>query len=245
MKGKKSDHYLYFTRGKQSFRMFGSTHEIDPKNSQFLFIKKIFQEFLDDNNESKLVIAETSKPEFIEKTYDLSIQKNGEAGATYYLAAKHNIPSTCPEPTPIEQREGLCSMFSSEMVVYSLVLQNLAAWFRNNRDRTFAEVIDFTLKREVDFGAPYSFDITLEWFEEYHKKVSPNQKIQDELFLMKMADPRREDSEVNKVIHSRTKIRNEFILNFIKKSWNDGNSLFIVYGRGHFDVLRGELLKLR
>ena len=227
----------------QVLYFFGTRHTNDPEDKQFKQIKKLFEEFLSQLKKEKVVFVEGITNE-IPQDYEESIREYGEAGGVKWLARKASINVMRPEPSDEEQRKLLCALFDPKLVAYTVIIQNLASWFRHTSQTSFDKAISRVLSREVKFSDIYRFAPDRLWFDDHHKQLFGEQKLEDKQFLDSISDPRKNDSVVNNVVASRSKLRNEYILSVIKKSWKYGNSIFIVYGKGHLVSLEKDLKKL-
>ncbi|MFZ2206990.1 MAG: hypothetical protein WAV29_06045 [Microgenomates group bacterium] len=227
----------------QMLYFFGARHTNNPDDSQFTQLKSVWAEYLDISNENRVVFVEGTMRE-ISNDYSDAIKLYGETGAIQWLAKESNIQVFRPEPDDVKQRENLCSLFDANIVAYSLIIQNLGAWFKHERESKFEKALENSVKREVNFTKIYGFKPDVIWFNNLHKKVFGDQTLEDKDFLDSVSDPRKNGTVVNEVIASRSKMRNEFIMEKITEAFVLEKSIFIVYGMGHMAVLEGHLRKL-
>lgn len=227
----------------QVLYFFGARHTNDPSDEQFVYIKKFFEEFLSVAKWVKIMFVEGATREIPQK-YEEAINQYGESGAIQWLGRETNIDIIRPEPDEKEQRRALCVLFNPHIVAYTIIIQNLASWFRHKNQISFNEAIDRVLNREVKFSSIYSFTPNKSWFDKQHKKLFGEQKLEDKQFLDLISDPRKNDTEINKIVASRSGMRDKYILNKINDAWKAGKSIFIVYGRGHLITMEPELRKL-
>jgi hypothetical protein len=226
---------------KQTLYFYGTRHCYDSTDMQFADIESLWKQFVTDAKTEKIAFGEIPVPDDLPNDLVSAITKYGESGAHYWHAFQHSILAQCPEPSPTEQRAKLCATFPPEEVAYAFTIQNIASWFRNTRDRTFQEMIDFTIAREATFSDVYGFTMTKDLFLNTHVRLFGDHILEDQDFLQKLADPRRTDNHASLIIGHRTKIRNEHILQEVQTAWQAGKSLFVVYGLGHFEALRDRL----
>lgn len=221
--------------GQQVF-LFGSRHTNDEDDSQFKILKELWQEFLSDTREGRVAFTEGIIRDK-QTTFSESVKKFGESGAVQWLAGDSGVEVACPEPNDIEQRKTLCSTTKPDLVAYVFIVQNLAAWFRYQQKRDFTNALEHSVSREAGFSSVYGFKPDLDWFNKKQRELFGNQLIEDSDFLNRITDPRTTDTEVNVVVAKRTKTRNEHVESVISKAWKEGKSIFIVYGKGHFQSL--------
>lgn len=234
LQSKSSPQVLYF---------FGAKHTNNPDEEQFKKMESLWTEFLMNTHTERIALVEKLTPT---KGNDIkeSIRLGGESSALVFIAESQDIPVTCPEPDEKEQRRMLCQSFDPVDVAYSLVMQNLAAWFRHARQSSFEDAVDRSIARESKFSDVYGFLLTTENLNQWFVKSFGNTTLEDKDLLDSISDPRRKDTVVNQVVALRTRLRNEYIYNSIEALWRSGKSIFIVYGRGHLYSLREMLQRL-
>ncbi len=222
---------------------FGARHTNNPDDIQFVQLKNFWDEFLNISSKNNAVFVEGVIHE-VSKNYIDAIKLYGETGAIQWLAKESNIQVLRPEPNDVEQRKYLCSLFDPKVVAYSLIIQNLGAWFRHSRNNGFKNAIENSVDREVKYKDIYEFIPNNAWFFNQHKEIFGEQNLEDKNFLDSVSDPRKGISIVNRVISSRTKMRNEYILVAISEALKLKKNIFIVYGSGHIPVLENSLREL-
>lgn len=220
----------------QVLYFFGAKHSNDPRDSQFDSLKETFDDFIRIAKGEKVIFVEGPIHE-IPQDYEVAIREQGETGAAQWLGRKAEIEIVRPEPNEKEQRQALCASFDPHTVAYGMITQNLGAWFRHSRQSSFEDALNRTLSREIKFSEVYGFAPSIDWLYEQHKKLFPDQPLEDKNFLDSISDPRKNDTQVNIIIAARSKIRNEYIFSKIAETWKSGKSIFIVYGRGHLNTL--------
>ena len=231
------------TQRGQVLYFFGSRHGNDPADTQFIQLKQLWNDFLNTAKEERIIFTESAIRE-VPEIFEDAIRQRGEVGAMQWLAKEADVAVACPEPDDVEQRKTLCASFDSQAVVYALIAQNLAAWFRHARDFAFPEAIERSVKRETKFVDIYGFTPDVTWLQEQHRALFGDQVLENKAFLDSISDPRKSDTLVNQIVSGRTKMRNEYVRARIGDAWKSGKSIFIVYGKGHLAVLESELREL-
>ncbi len=228
---------------KQILYFFGTRHTNDYRDEQFNYIKQFWSEFLNKSERQKSVFVEGAIHE-IPQDYEEAIRWYGETGAIQWLGREAGIKVIRPEPTEAGQRKYLCAKFDSKLVAYAVIAQNLASWFSHIGKTTFDEAVNQVLKREAGYSEVYGFVPNKEWLVSQHKELFGEQMFEDKSFLVSITDPTKNDTAINKIVSARSKMRNENILAEIKKAWESGKSIFIVYGKGHLAALESYLRDL-
>lgn len=227
----------------QILYFFGARHTNNPADAQFNHLKKFWDEFLNLVKGKSEIFIEGATRE-VPQDYKEAIREYGESGAIYWLARGANIDVIRPEPSDTEQRKSLCDSFDPSIVAYTVMIQNLTGWFRKTGKTSFDEAIGRVLKREVTFTDIYGFMPNRSWFNEQHKKLFNDQKLEDREFINSISDPRKNNTIINEVVALRSRSRDEHILSVITETWRSGKSLFIVYGQGHLHALENSLREL-
>ena len=227
----------------QVLSFFGARHTNDPTDIQFNHLKQFWNEFLNIVKNKSVVLTE-GVIRAIPLGYEDSIQQHGETGAAQWLAKEAGVDVIYSEPSVEEQRKWLCASLDSQIVAYTMIVQNLAVWFRQTRQLSFDEAVNRSVKREAKFLGIYGFTPDDVWFYNQHRKLFGEQHLEDRSFLDSISDPRKSDTPVNTVVALRTKIRNEYLLSAITEAWKSGKNIFIVYGKGHLTALERPLQEL-
>lgn len=228
----------------QVLYFFGARHTNDPTNIQFNYLKQFWDEFLNIIKDKRVVFTE-GVIRATSLSYEDSIQRYGEAGAAQWLAKEADIDAVCPEPSDEEQRRSLCTLFNPQLIAYTMIVQHLAVWFRYTRQLSFNQALVHSVNRETKFADIYGFTPDKYWFDEQHKKLFDKQKLEDKALLYSISDPRSDKTLINKVVATRSNMRNEHILSVISEAWESGKSIFIIYGKGHFNALKHAFEKLK
>ncbi|MDP2642044.1 MAG: hypothetical protein Q8P21_02015 [bacterium] len=234
---------LKSTSGGQILYFFGAKHTNDLTDTQFSYLKQLWEEFFAAAKGGKIVFVEGTT-HGMPQSYEEAIRQYGEAGAIQWLAMKEDVETIRPELDDLEQRKTLCTIFHPQFVAYTVIVQNLAGWFRHTGQSSFDEAIGRVLSREAKFRDVYGFVPDKSWLEGHHKRLFGEQRLEDKGFLDSISDPRKTDTIVNSIVASRSKMRDEYILSAITKVWKSGKSIFIVYGKGHLNALENSLQEL-
>lgn len=227
----------------QLLYFFGARHTNDADDVQFEVMRETWEEFRNTSNGTIIMLIE-AKVRDISIVFRDAIRIHGEVGAALWLARDAGARVLCPEPDDFQQRMELCRIFDARMVAYALIAQNLSAWFRHSNTNSFEAALQRTLKREAGFDVIYGFIPDAVWFREQHRKLFSDQPFEDKTFLDSIADPRKNDTDVNKIVAARTNVRNASLYQHIEEQWAAGNSVFIVYGKGHLTALSNKLNSL-
>ena len=239
--GKDYDYPYVFKISKNGQRLYflGSKHLFDPEDKQFEAIRKYWQEFLEETDMENCVVLVEGWDSFVEKTENRA-KKRHEAGFTNFLASKEDLVSYTPEPSRLEVAKKLLKKFSDDEVMYSYFAQFATQWHRMKKKPSFEEYIDASMKvckRQLEMKG---YDISLENFTRLHDETH------DHTFDKNNRGCFYNDHNpvTNDVSREEGLIRDLHMVSEIKRLWDEGKNIFIVYGSGHAIIQEPALKKL-
>lgn len=224
--------YPYFYKislNKQVLFFLGVHHTFDPSNYQFKSIKKHWDEFLKaSKKKNSIVLVEGGKRPYIEDVIE-AVRKHAEGGFITNLALKVGIESYSPEPDGKYEVDQLAKKFSKEEIMYYYFARTIAQWHRLIEKPDLKVYIDGFLKRNQEITGWDDFDFS------FANLVKIHDKFHDHPFDPDNYQCFYDDSNPS---HSKASagsglIRDEHILSEIKRLWDEGKNIFIVYGSGH------------
>lgn len=169
------------------------------------------------------------------------IVKNGDAGFASYLAAKEEILIVSPEPDETEEVERLLREFSKEEIEYYYFARVGAQWNNLKEKPVFEEYIAKFLNEDRDKLGWKDFDFSLKHMIKIHDEKTGH------VFDEEKCERCLRDSSnpfYSPVSRGSSVIRDENIVREIKKYWDLGDSLFVVYGSAHAIVCERALKEL-
>ena len=215
---------------------FGSEHKKDPTHPQFATLHQEWKRFLNKaQNKKSIVIYEGNVNENSLPSLEKAIEQFGESGAIVYLARQANVPYFRPEPTIGGESKELLEEYSKEEVAYLYMMRAIASWLRNSATEDFDEYVKRIVERNIkELGWPdfnFSFESTV---VSTHKKIFDREfDIEDKNFIMRVANPMYNLSNINEIARTSSQIRNITILDCIRDYWEKGYNIFVVYGASH------------
>ena len=89
------------------------------------------------------------------------------------------------------------------------------------------------------------FDVSLDNMKKIHKKFFDQEFDEKESsFFYNIINPTKDDTKLNKVARQDTILRNSYIIQNIKKYWEEKKNLFVVFGSSHPIMQEPALRKL-
>jgi len=168
-------------------------------------------------------------------TLEESIKRHGESGAIVFLANQSNIPGYRPEPSIKKEVEGLLEDFSKDEVFYFYIGRAIGHWQRGMVIRKdFNEHVNFNTERYQSLLGWQYFDFSFENFKIIHKQIFGKElDLDDKNLFRRITNPTMDGTVFNEIARKSSTIRNVFILDQIEEKWQEGYSIFAVYGAGH------------
>ncbi len=236
---KKDIHQPYFfqiKKNQQCLFYIGSKHSFDPDNIQNQIIKKHWQEFLRQTGIKNCIALNEGGERELADTEKESIKKGGEAGLLTWLAKKDHINIYSPEPNHNFELEQLLKNFSKDEVIYYYFARLVDQWHRIGKP-DFTNYLEGYLKR-LELETNWTdYEFSIKNMIKIHDKTHDHKfNKDDQTCVHNDANP-----IYSKVASACSHIRDTFIVSEIKRLWEEGKNIFIVYGSGHFIVQRPAL----
>lgn len=239
--------YIYKLGSKQQWLyFFGVRHTYDPEDEQHAELKTTWGEWLTETEGGKRIVLTEGGKRPVSKGEIDAIKENGEAGLATYLADKANVRVESPEPDRREEADMLAEKFGRDRVMFYYFIRQVPQWFSENQQRgvEFEEYFgNFMKLRKKSLGwENYDFSIThmKELFKEYTGvafKVPKGRQGRSDVY-------EQHSPTHNEVASACSRYRDKYILSYVKELWDEGYSIFIVYGSGHAIVMEPALRAL-
>ena len=244
--------YCYEIKGKdQILFYFGANHSRDPKNHQFDKLRKYWKEFLNETSGQNCLVlteGETKKPTDNEEQ---AIIKYSESGLVSLLAKREGIEAKSADAGYAQTTPELLKQFSREEVIYHFFAQMIYIWSRMPlKNPDFENEASRFLNQYKEAVGWTDFDVSLDNMKKIHKKFFNqefDEAVEDEKessFFYNISNPTKDDTKLNKVARQDTTLRNSYIIQNIKKYWEEKKNLFVVFGSSHPIMQEPALRKL-
>ncbi len=230
-----------FGDGKAIF-YFGAEHSRDPENPQWSKLESYWNKFVSETNGKRIVFLEGPGGFKVDGlARNEIIEKFGESGLLMSFAGLENISFIWPDLSMQEEAKQLENDFDSDLVKYYIFARSAGAWLKIGNMGTFDEVIGkaiaSTAKRILGTSSEFSF------YDGIHERVFGNRiSITEKENLIRAAVPIYRDSIINDISRASSRLRNEHIASEAEKYWNDGYSVFMLFGSAHA-VIQEKALK--
>jgi hypothetical protein len=221
---------------------FGEQHSTDLKKEQWNILRDSWNEWTEvTENEQRIVFTEGGL-RIPAETQEKAISQSGGIGLITYLAFQEKIEIHSPEPNEKEERNMLEKEFSRDEIQYYYFARVVAQWWRFQDPKPeFEEYIAAYLLDDKKESGWQSYDFSLTSMKQVHRSLfNDTFDLENQKFFYDISKPTVLDTRVNQVARKVSNFRDEHIAKEIKKYWDEGKSIFGIYGATH--VVRQEPL---
>ncbi len=227
--------------GKAIF-YFGVEHSRDPRNLQWSKLESYWNKFVSETNGKRIVFLEGPGGFKVDGlARNEIIEKFGESGLLMSFAGLENISFIWPNLSMQEEAKQLENGFDSDLVKYYIFARSVGAWLKIGNMGTFDEVISKAIASTAKCISGASSEFS--FYDRIHERIFGNKiTVSEQENLMKAAVPIYHDSVINDIARASSRLRNEHIVSEVEKYWNDGYSVFMLFGSAHA-VIQEKALK--
>ena len=230
-------YFFRITNGHQVLYFLGCNHSYDEANPQFARIKELWSGFIAETTGQDCILMvegmpigpepELHKPK--DETESEAIDSGGEHGYAAYWATRAGVPYYTPEPNRVWEVNELVRRFDRDAVMYYYFIRQASQWHRMHQKESFKEYLQVTLDTYSRIPGWDDFDFSFDNMVRIHDATHDHAFYQDDLDCFKLdSSPRG-----NPVSSACSNLRDVHIVSEIKKHWDRGKSVFVVYGSGH------------
>lgn len=227
---------FHIEKNNQHLFYFGSRHLYDPKHQQFDEIRNMWKRFLNKTDGSERIVMVEGGNRPVLETEIEAIQQGGEMHFVAYLAKHDDVLVMSPEPSDRERFQVLLQAgFSKEEIAYHEFARVCYQWNQIEEKVDFKLYVNKFLQADARESGWDDFDFTIEHMVEIHKVIfNVEFDITDTQFFYDIINPTTEKSVINAISRwDDDEFRDFHILEEIEKAWNEGKSLFVIYGSSH------------
>lgn len=229
----------------QALYYFGAKHSYDPTHTQFPALEKFWNNFLIETKKRNCVVLNEGGVRPMFKNAEEAILAGGEAHFITFLSAQHHIKTLSPEPHQAAERGELLKHFSPDNVQYYYFARAISQWHKHGGKINFETYIIPYLERDKRVSESPDFDFSLKNMKTIHRNLfSTTFDENDAEFFQKVTTPLSKATVINKVARMSGEIRDLFIVTEIKKLWETGKNIFVVYGHAHAIIQEPTLKKM-
>lgn len=229
---------------KQVLFYFGANHSRNPADPQYPALRKYWNRFLETTKRSKdkVVLVEGRLRPLIENEEEAII--NGSEGSLITLLAhKASVPVACPDISDDNLIECLPNLNKNEVLLYWFL--NWLNNFQKHADPKpdFEKSAKIWCENQKSRKLWKDTEISLPKLKELYKKIL-DKNFDEKENPNDLVNPNKTETSINKIARALSDLRDTNIVTEIVRYWNEGKSIFIVFGRGHLIIQEPALRKL-
>jgi hypothetical protein len=177
------------------------------------------------------------------------VYAGGEGGFVNYLAEKSEVKVYCFEPDTKFLWDVLLTKFTKEQVFCYFISQIIFQWYRYPEKPEFEKYLKYFLDKYETKTKWSGFDFSFNNYKSIYKSIFKKEfklvGTEEEVnFLNDNLAPTNNISILNSISAEKNYYRETNIIEGILSKWNEGKSVFVVYGLGHAFVQEPALKKL-
>lgn len=234
-------------RDDQQLVFFGSEHTADPTHPQFDILQTRWQDFVGKAPEMPMVLIEGSSDVLSRQpeTRDQAIAEGAEPELMVYFAQNDGVAIDSAEPRDIDLATQLAAEFEKDEVMLFHVISYLAFWnqppVRGDIDESLGKLVDYLAAK---FGWQEQGYSPQQIRNLYRQAVNEELNTHDGRALGDLVTPFSDKTVINKIARRSGDLRDAHLLTKIRNLWQNGHSLFVVFGAAHAVRLEQSLREL-
>ncbi len=220
---------------KQSLFYFGANHSRNPADPQYQALKKYWNKFLKTTNKKDRIVLVEGHLRKLEKDEEAAIINGSEGSFITLLANRSDVPIVCPDISDEELMKHLPDMNRDEVLLYWFLI-----WLNNFQKHSgpksdFEKSVQMWFENQKLKKMWKGIDVSLSRVKEIYKKIL-NKDFDENEDPNNLVNPNRTETKINKIARAQSDLRDAKISSEIERYWNEGKSIFVVFGRGHLII---------
>jgi hypothetical protein len=224
------------SRDNQYLYYIGVHHSADPKNPMFDEIREFWQNFLAHTDKKNSIVFIEGGNWPMSESEEEAILKGGDPKFTKYIATRDGVETISPEPPEDEKFRQQLKNFTKEEIAYYEFARMVFQW-NNLIEKPDLERYLSGLFRQLKIDTGWEeIDFSITGMAAIEKKMFNREfNKNDKQFYYDIINPTTVPfSRINELSRFEDSgYRDRHILQQIEKYWNEGKSIFIVYGGTH------------
>jgi hypothetical protein len=236
--------YIYgFERDAQAFYYIGSFHTHSPDHPLFGILRLYWDEFVKNRKAENCIALVEGGERKVSQTLEETVKNDGEAGWVAWQAKQAGITHTSPEPDQVENTRTLINQYGRDAVLHYYFVRELDQWHRHDPLPDYEQYFSFIEQWPQEYGL--SEPLSLTDLEAIHEKLTGKSFDRSQAdYFHRLSSPHEHLAITNDVSLRCTKLRDEHVVGQIKHYWDEGKSIFAVYGFSHVIAQEDELKRL-
>lgn len=230
---------IKISKNGQHLYFLGSKHLFDPEDEGFETIRKYWKEFLAETETKDCVVLVEGGERPIEGSEE-EAKRHGEPSFSTYLASKEGVEVVSPEPDWEEESNRIAEKFGKEKTMYYHFARRVTHWHKLAEKPGFESYLSDYLARYDNKLGWQDFDFSIQHMIDVHNNKHDHE-FDKKNYRCFYKDSNPFDNEISR---ESSLIRNIYMTWEIKRYWDEGKNIFIVYGSGHALTLEPALEEL-
>lgn len=240
---KQPPYIIGLMRGNQVFYYLGAFHTQQPDHPQFGIFRLYWDEFVKNSPAATCITLVEGGKRIAGDTLEATTSREGEAGWVTWHSQRANITCDSPEPDEKQNTKKLIEEFGRDAVLHYYFVRQLDQWHRHDPLPDYQQYFSFIERWPTRYGVDGSLSIAD--LEQIHEKITGQTYDQSQAnYFYELSNPHEKLAVTNEVSRRCTQLRDEYIVGQIKKYWDEGKSIFAVYGFSHVIDQEDELKRL-
>ncbi len=231
---------LIINKSEKQLVFLGTPHHSNnPERPDIPVLLKRWSEFLSTTEgKDRIVLIEGGVPRD-EETQEAAVREASETGLFNFLAKKSGLDVMSTEPDWLDELLHLEKEVGRDEAIYYYFAITLRQWQCLNISVPFEEYIGIYLNRYRELPKWEDYDFSIERMVELYEQKHERKFDPATATVSKDATP-----GYNPAATACSEYRNVHMFREILRLWQDGKSMFIVYGSGHLIVQEKALKEL-
>jgi hypothetical protein len=226
--------YIYsVNKGDQILIYFGANHSNEPSHPQYERLEEEWDKFL-SHSVDKIAIGEGRRARPYLPGKEESISEYGEQGYLRYLADASHISLSYPDPSEPDVWNALLGTYSKDELFFHDVMQFAHQWKRENKQIDFRDYLGPYLENYRKNSGWIEYDFSLSHAKAISEGLIGKQFDEHDMeTFYKLINPSVFKTSFNQLSRDIDVYRDTAVVEEILRNWNQGNSIFVVFGSGH------------
>lgn len=238
-----SPHTFEIRKKGQTLFYFGANHSSDPNNKQYSLLKSYWERFIEETEGNDKVVLTEIALYPVEKDEETAIKIGAEGSFITFLASKEHVPVDCSDINTAEFIK-LRPDVDPELMLLITFLRLVDSFQKGPKDglsfeEEFSKWSTNPSRKEIYKEEVISLEKLKVLYKKYIGRDFVSTDNQNDL-----VNPNKDICITNRLVREQSDLREIKIVEGIKKYWDEGKSIFVVFGSGHLIIQKPALENL-
>ncbi len=234
---------LELKNDRQALYYFGANHSRDLNNHQYTILREYWARFLRETAGRNQIVLTEGRLRSPKESEAEAIKHGGEGGFATYLASQEGVTVACPDLGPSELMASLSEFTKEEFLLGEFISYADHIKRRLHRKLEVLPRIQVWCDWEKQQNIWEGVDITPENILKIYERILGRPFSEEENFNA-IHDPNNTGTRINELARAASDLRDMNVVSEIERYWNEGKSIFVVFGSGHLIIEEPALREL-